>query len=113
MFRVDYLGTNEKPGIYTDIKDIGDMLISVFNNEKVEQSVMNWCSKAHFGDSATFAHINKKLRISCIYNEDFVKPINRHDAKRLTEQFLRGTSVGNAENVIIDLYKSTAIGIVK
>ena len=93
MFRVDYSGTNEKPGIYTDIKDVGDMLISVFNNKKVEQSVINWCSKANFGDSTTFGYNNRKIRISCIYNEGFIKPLSRNDARNLVERFLKGTFV--------------------
>lgn len=96
MFRIDYeiRGQMQQPIFSNDIKDVGQILINIANDEHAENEAMQWCSKASWGDN----FVNQKYRFSikCVYDEKHVlKPgtpgakLNKSTNKFMDEEFLQ------------------------
>lgn len=96
MFRIDYeiKGQLQQPIFSSDIKDVGQILINIANDEQAENEAMEWCGQANWGDN----FVNQKYRFSikCVYDEKHVlKPgtpgskLNRSSNKFMDEEFLQ------------------------
>ena len=71
MFKIEYLEYGKTQGITTnDIKDVGQILINIVNDERTEHEAMLWCANAHWGD--TFVNQKYKFSIQCVYDEKHV-----------------------------------------
>lgn len=72
MFRIDYeeYGRMMQPIFSSDIRDVGQILINIANDEKTENEAMQWCSNAHWGDN--FVNQKYKFSIKCVYDEKHV-----------------------------------------
>ena len=74
MFKLTYRIDGDKNTslveYFDDIKSLGQALIHLVNNEKEEQSAMNWCGRAHWGDKVVRYQFGYK--IEC-FNETELK----------------------------------------
>ena len=66
MFRIEYIehGVKRQPIFSNDIKNIGQILINIANDEEAENEAMDWCSKASFGQK--FTNQKYKFSIYCV-----------------------------------------------
>lgn len=81
MFKIEYLEYGKTQGITTnDIKDVGQILINIVNDERTEHEAMLWCSNAHWGD--TFVNQKYKFSIQCVYDEKHVLKPGIHGGKQ-------------------------------
>lgn len=85
MFRLTY----QKYGIplvsyFDDIKSLGQALINIVDNEKEENTAMEWCGNATFGDSI----VRKKYRykIECFSEEALRKNIEINILKPIKDE---------------------------
>lgn len=69
-YRDRYSNENSKSEFFNDIKDLGQALISIVNNEKEENSAMEWCGRAAWGDKVVRNKFGYK--IEC-FNETELK----------------------------------------
>ena len=76
MFRLTYRDRKSDSTVgstveyFDDIKSLGQALINIVDNEKEEQSAMNWCGRAHWGDKVVRYQFGYK--IEC-FNEEELK----------------------------------------
>lgn len=74
MFRLTYRDPHDrdhsKVEYFDDIKDLGQALINIVDNEREEQSAMDWCGRAHWGDKVVRQQFGYK--IEC-FNEEKLK----------------------------------------
>ena len=72
MFKIEYEenGIQRQPIYSSDIRDVGQILINIANDERVENEAMQWCGQANWGDN----FVNQKYRFSiqCVYDEKHV-----------------------------------------
>lgn len=69
MFKIEYEenGRIQRPIFSQDIRDVGQILINIANDEQAENEAMQWCSNASFGDN--FVNQKYKFSIQCVYDE--------------------------------------------
>lgn len=72
MFKIEYEenGRVRHPIFSNDIKDVGQILINIANDERVENEAMYWCGNASFGDK--FRNTEYRFKITCVYDEKHV-----------------------------------------
>lgn len=74
MFKLTYRPKHDRDHAVTeyfnDIKSLGQALINIVDNEKEEQSAMDWCGRAHWGDKVVRQQFGYK--IEC-FNEEKLK----------------------------------------
>jgi hypothetical protein len=74
MFRLTYRDPHDrdhsKVEYFDDIKNLGQALINIVDNEKEENSAMEWCGRAHWGDKVVRQQFGYK--IEC-FNEEKLK----------------------------------------
>lgn len=74
MFKLTYRPKHDRDHAVTeyfnDIKSLGQALINIVDNEKEEQSAMDWCGRAHWGDKVVRQQFGYK--IEC-FNEEALK----------------------------------------
>lgn len=74
MFRLTYREPHDRDHseveYFDDIKDLGQALINIVDNEKEENSAMEWCGRAHWGDKVVRQQFGYK--IEC-FNEEKLK----------------------------------------
>lgn len=95
MFRLTYRDKYDKDHSRTeyfdDIKDIGQALINLVDNEKEEQYAMEWCGRANFGDKVVrqqfgyklecFSETELKNKVEQVINELCNKINTKYNAK--------------------------------
>lgn len=81
MFRIDYEtnGIVRNPIFSQDIKDVGQILINIANDEKTENEAMQWCGNANFGDK--FVNKKYKFSIQCVFDTKHVLTPNNTNKK--------------------------------
>lgn len=93
MFRLTYRDKYDKDHSRTeyfdDIKDIGQALINLVDNEKEEQSAMNWCGRAHWGDKVVRQQFGYKLEC---FNEEQLKA----DIQAVADEISKHCGVANS-----------------
>ena len=69
MFKIEYEenGRIQHPIFSNDIRDVGQILINIANDEQAENEAMQWCGSANFGDR--FRNDEYRFRITCVYDE--------------------------------------------
>lgn len=65
MFKLTYRDPHDrdhsKVEYFDDIKSLGQALINIVDNEKEEQSAMEWCGRAHWGDKVVRQQFGYKI----------------------------------------------------
>lgn len=69
---------------FDDIKDIGQALINIVNNEKEEKAAMDWCGNANLGDS--IVRQKYKYKIECFSEEALRKYIENSVLKPIKDR---------------------------
>lgn len=108
MFKIEYekFGRECKPEITQDIKDVGQILINIVNDERAENEAMQWCSTASWGES--FINQKYRFKITCIYDEKHIKPPAKTQSQT---QSMRNSEIIKAINEMIKHNKSGQITI--
>lgn len=85
MFKLTYkqYGT-QLVSYFNDIKDIGQALINIVNDEKEENAAMKWCGNAHIGDS--IVRQKYKYKIECFSEEALRKYIENSVLKPIKDR---------------------------
>lgn len=85
MFKLTYkqYGT-QLVSYFDDIKDIGQALINIVNDEKEENNAMKWCGNAKFGDS--IVRQKYKYKIECFSEETLRKYIEKSVLKPIKDR---------------------------
>ena len=85
MFKLTYKqhGT-QLESYFDDIKDIGQALINIVNDEKEENAAMKWCGNAKFGDS--IVRQKYKYKIECFSEEVLRKYIEKSVLKPIQDR---------------------------
>lgn len=93
MFKLTYRPKYDKNHATTeyfdDIKSIGQALINIVNNEKEENSAMDWCERAKFGDKVVRQQFGYK--IECFSEEALKKEV-----QTIADEISKQCSVDNS-----------------
>lgn len=93
MFRLTYRDPHDRDHsrieYFDDIKSLGQALINIVDNEKEENSAMDWCSRAHWGDKVVRQQFGYK--IEC-FNEEKLKA----DIQAVADEISKHCGVANS-----------------
>lgn len=100
MFKLTYRPKHDRDHAVTeyfdDIKSLGQALINIVNNEKEENSAMDWCERANWGDKVVRQQFGYK--IECFNEEELKNNIEETVVKPICKHFNIGYSFTGWDN---------------